>query len=353
MRKTVKAKLKISKEEEKLFEDQWKRWNKAIDDKDVKLYSALKQQIKWDDIGSRGHPVVLRNDVFSVTINESFSSVKIPHKDVYGGIKVPVQIPYRYHELMEKGKICDSQLRPEKDSWYIHIVIEFDVDVSRNPSPDVVIGVDLGERHLATSVALVNGEIVNPEYHDQGEGRRIRSHYHRLRRQLQKNKKWEALQKISGKQERTMDYLCHRISREIVDKAKKHVGEHQEVAVAVGDLKGIRDEDWGSKGNRRKDSFPFSKLKQYIQYKAEEAGIPCELVNEAYTSKTCNRCGEVGTRHSQGKLVCNNEKCEIQEYNCDMNAAINIGCKLSRKLRKPLWEKQGGIGDAPKATIQT
>lgn len=353
MKKTIKAKLDTSSEEQQLLDVLWKNWNAAIRDEDAELYSATKQQISQKDVESPGHPVVLRNDVFTINRTGNTWYAKIPHKDVYGGLKVPVHVPHRYDELLERADMRDSQLRPEKGDWYIHIVVEFDTPETASGSPDVVIGVDLGEHHLATSVALVNGEIQTPEYHDNGESRRIRSHYHRLRRKLQDQNAYRALQRISGKQKRAIDNLCHKISRRIVDKAERYQQKGYTVAIAVGDLEGIREQDWGNKGNRKLHSFPFYKLTRYIKYKAKEQGIRCELVDESYTSQTCNRCGQRGRRPKQGRFVCTHEDCEVAEYNADMNAAINIGSKLSRKLRRPLWEQQGGIGDAPKPALVT
>lgn len=353
MEKTIKAKLDISSEERELLQTQWDNWNKAIRGKQHNLYSVHEQQIDWKNIDSEGHPVILRNDKIQLKQTEESYAVKLRHCDVYGGFWVPMHVPYRYHDLLEEAEICNSQLRPENGDWYIHLSIRFETSVPENPKPDVVIGVDLGERHLATSTALVNGKIVNPEYHHGRESREIRAHYHRLRKNLQRKKAWNALQRIAPKEGRALDDLCHKVSREIIDKAQHHEEQNREVAIAVGDLGGIREQDWGSKGNRKKDSFPFYKLKQYIAYKAEEADIYCEFVDEAYTSQTCNRCGHRGSRSSQGCFRCTHDECEITEYNADMNAAINIGSKLSRKLRKPLWEQQGGIDDAPKPAIQT
>lgn len=347
----MKAKLELSSEERELLEKQWQNWNDAISGDSHDLYSVHRQQIDYKNIETQGHPLALRNDTIRLKQIDDGYAVKLRHCDVYGGFWVPMYVPYRYHDLLEEAEICDSQLRPENGEWYIHLSIRFETSVPENPKPDAVIGVDLGERHLATSAALVNGEIVNPEYHHGRESRRIRAHYDQLRENLQKKKAWSTLKKISGKQARAIDDLCHKVSREIINKAKRSEDENREVAIAVGDLGGIREQDWGSKGNRMKDSFPFYKLKQYIAYKAEEAGIYCEFIDEEYTSQTCNRCEERGSRCSQGCFRCTNNECEITEYNADMNASINIGRKLSRKLRRPLWEQQGGIDDAPKPAI--
>jgi len=49
-----------------------------------------------------------------------------------------------------------------------------------------------------------------------------------------------------------------------------------------------------SRESRQKISnWPHGQLRQYISYKAAALGIAVELINEAYTSKTCPACGHL------------------------------------------------------------
>ena len=58
-----------------------------------------------------------------------------------------------------------------------------------------------------------------------------------------------------------------------------------------------------------------------IEYKSQELGVPIIKVNEAYTSKTCSVCNNIGTR-KKNLFKCSNCK---YEDNADRNAAFNIG----------------------------
>jgi putative transposase len=110
----------------------------------------------------------------------------------------------------------------------------------------------------------------------------------------------------------------HKISRKIVIQALR-----TNSLIVLGDLKGIRDRsDKGRKFNRRLASMPFAKLGNYITYKANWAGIQVIKINEAYTSQTCHKCGELGTR-TNGLFKC---KCGYQD-NADRNGAINIALR--------------------------
>ena len=87
-------------------------------------------------------------------------------------------------------------------------------------------------------------------------------------------------------------------------------------------MKGVRKNDKGRKVNRKVNSMPFYRLKEYIRYKAFERGILVIEVPEYNTSKQCSRCGSMRTkRPSQGVFIC--EDCGYQ-INADVNGAKNI-----------------------------
>jgi len=97
-------------------------------------------------------------------------------------------------------------------------------------------------------------------------------------------------------------------------------------------LNGVRKNNRGRKVNRKVNSMPFYKLKEYIKYKALERGIAVIEVPEFNTSKQCSRCGSMRTeRPSQGVFIC--EDCGYQ-VNADVNGAKNI---LKRAQGYMLW----------------
>jgi len=340
--KTVVAKLETSKEEEQLLEEQWEQWQNKLQGEDAKLYSGIEQQAEWKEL-SEGHGIDLRNDLIKIKQENNQFFLKTPHRKVYGGIWHPLKMADKHKKDLEKGEICDSLLIPKKNEWFIHIVVEIDttVDSSR---PEVVIGVDIGEKNLAGSVALVNRKVQDLEYHGKKRTRTVQSHYRKLRENLQKKKCWNKLQEIGNREQRVVNDICHKASRQIVDKAEKYKQQGYTVAIAIGDLSGVRNQKGKRKSfDRRINSFPFHKLTRYIQYKAEEAGINCELVDEYNTSQKCNRCGCKGSRNNQGEFKCGKQDCEISKYNADFNASINIGRRLLDKFRRPLTSNRASV----------
>ena len=95
---------------------------------------------------------------------------------------------------------------------------------------------------------------------------------------------------------------------------------------------GVRKNNKGRKVNRKINSMPFYRLKEYIKYKALERGILVIEVPEFNTSKQCSKCGSMNTeRPSQGVFIC--KDCGYQ-INADVNGAKNI---LKRAQGYMLW----------------
>jgi len=200
------------------------------------------------------------------------------------------------------------------------------VDVPE-PAPDEAseyLGVDLGIANLAVTS---DGEIVN-----QSQGvivhahiNTVRARYARLRSKLQKKRTKSAmrlLKKRSGRERRFARDVNHCISQALVSTAK---GTRR--GIALENLQNIRSRVNGLPRSRRHrrvlNSWAFFQLRAFIAYKAQMAGVRLVLVNPAYTSQTCSRCGhcERANRKSQSKFLC--VRCG---YAChaDLNAAVNI-----------------------------
>jgi putative transposase len=195
------------------------------------------------------------------------------------------------------------------------------------PAPDEAsdyLGVDLGITNIA---ATSDGEIVN-----QSQGvivhahlNTVRARYARLRSKLQKKRTKSALRllkKRSGRERRFARDVNHCISQALVSTAK---GTGR--GIALENLQNIRSRVNGLPRSRRHrrvlNSWAFFQLRAFIAYKAQMAGVRLVLVNPAYTSQTCSRCGhcERANRTSQSKFLC--VRCG---YAChaDLNAAVNI-----------------------------
>ena len=171
----------------------------------------------------------------------------------------------------------------------------------------------MGAKWVAVSVARHRSK---PKFYGK-RIREVRGKYFWLRRKLGREKKLRAIKKIGNKEKRIVNDELHKIAKDIVDEAERY-----NVIIAIGNLNGVRKNNKGRKVNRKVNSMPFYRLKEYIKYKALERGILVIEVPEFNTSKQCSKCGSMNTkRPSQGVFICLD--CGYQ-INADVNGAKNI-----------------------------
>lgn len=185
-----------------------------------------------------------------------------------------------------------------------------------------LLGVDLNcgiGRHIANCANLTNGHTL-----DFGRnGPNIRKQYSikRKKNKIQNNR-----------EKRKMRDLDHKISNKIVKYALK-----EKLKIVLEDLSNIRNTSKKGEGsdlyknknkNRVVNSWSFYRLQQFIEYKAEEHGIPVIYINPHYTSRDCSYCGVEGLR-DKDTFKCKNKRCKSYriERNSDKNAAFNIAKK--------------------------
>jgi len=198
----------------------------------------------------------------------------------------------------------------EVDNQYYYISFEVNEEIQYKPNG--YIGIDLNAKeHMA--VIAVNQKILK-------RGRKachIKKKYGSIRRKLQKKSHYKQLRKIKNKEKRTIKDINHKISREVVDLAKK-----LNMGIRMEDLTNIREstKKKSNKSTRRiTNNWNFFQLRTFVEYKARICGVPLEFINPAYTSKTCSKCGQLGHRKDKS-FSCD---CGFVEH-ADANAAFNI-----------------------------
>jgi len=313
--KTIRCKLiGLTRRKRELLNreyDNFQYWLETGEDRGV--YSAYKQDAKWlYKKAKRMKGVPIRKDLIDIQrrdtkIAEYWARIRV--KGVRGGVKVALaHQPFNF----EEWEVCESLLvRTKDDDFYLYVTVKKDVELRKEYTS--IIAIDIGARWVAVSVARHRS---NPKFYGK-RVRELRGKYFWLRRKLGRAKKLRAIKKIGQKERRLVNDELHKIAKEIVDEAEKH-----NAIIAIGDLKGVRNKKRGRKANRKVNSMPSHKLKEYIRYKTLERGILVIEVPEYNTSKQCSRCGSMNTeRHSQGLFIC--KDCGYQ-VNADVNGAKNI-----------------------------
>jgi IS605 OrfB family transposase len=233
---------------------------------------------------------------------------------------------------------CQSELSYDriKNKFYIIFFSETSEEVPIQTTE--FLGVDLGIVNLATTS---HGEIFTGEKVEKYR-KKITSLKSRLQSKGTKSAK-RHLKKISKKETLFKKDVNHCISKKLVSKAKA-LG----LGLKLEDLK-FKNKKPVMKFNkelRDKNAihakWAFGQLKNFITYKAKLAGIPVLMVNPAYTSQKCNKCGHT---RKENRLTQNEFKCIQCGYtaNADYNASINIS---RAEINKP-------IVDICKSDLQT
>ena len=174
------------------------------------------------------------------------------------------------------------------------------------------------------------------------EANHIHQKYKNIRKSLQKQGKLRLVKKIKNRESKIIKDLNHKISKKIVDEAIK-----QKCNIKMEDLKDIRKTTKSRKTFRYAlNSWSFYQLRNMIEYKAKKQGVMVALIEPAYTSQNCSRCGSLGER--KGKTF----KCPSCGHvdHADSNASFNIGNRIEGQLNTDRDVFKGST-DTPKGEI--
>jgi IS605 OrfB family transposase len=244
----------------------------------------------------------------------------------------------RYNEgrlTLPKGQ-CDLVLRKD-GKWFLLVTVSVP-DGTEIPATDFI-GVDMGIVNIAADSDPDTEPYSGKDIED------VRRKHNLQRKRLQKKGTKGAkkkLKRVARKEARFRRHENHCISKTIVARAK---GTGR--GIAVEDLGGIREPITarGTDARNRLSGWSFGQLYAFLTYKAQLAGVPIEVVDPAYTSQTCAKCGHCrsSNRKNQSEFVC--KACGHRAH-ADKNAARNI---RARALAKRALELDPGTPGSRKS----
>jgi IS605 OrfB family transposase len=186
--------------------------------------------------------------------------------------------------------------------WWLCLPVK--VAAEETVAPEEAVGIDLGLKDIAVTS---DGERLRA-------GRWTHDYAERLASAQRRGHKRQA-KRIHRKAARCRADALHRFSREIVDRYQK---------IAVGDVsslklvrtriaKSVLDSGWGM-------------LKNFLEYKSQQAARTFEVVNERNTSVTCSTCGALSGPRGVNGLIVRSWICRDcgELHDRDVNAARNI-----------------------------
>lgn len=224
-------------------------------------------------------------------------------------VKVTFDIPESFRMYFENRKwsFGGGKLVQLLGEWYFHISMTRSAEESFSTDKVChVVGIDRGLRFLVTA------------YDEKGktsfiEGNAIlkkRDAFQAVRNEVQSRGTKSAkrvLKRISGRENRWMTDVNHRISKTLVQKYGS------DTLFVLEDLTGVSfsEENISNRmksGKRQLRSWAFYQFEQMLTYKAHERSSEVIKIKPDYTSQRCPKCGRI---HKE------NRHHEIHEYICD------------------------------------
>lgn len=364
MRRTVKFKLELTPEERELLEDTTEEFKEACqtvadygwDEIGLKTYNknklhdgtyrevrektdlpsnlvirardraseAIKSCVEKLKNGEKASKPEFTSDsiayderTLSVWLDEEKCTFSTTDGRIESGFVLPDDLNRYYEKYIEDGwEITQSTIEKHAyeggDPYYLHLGLEKESPENMSPNPTVM-GVDLGIENLAVTSTgkFFSGTEL---FHE-------RERFEGIRGELQAKGTRSAhltIQSVGGRENRFARDTLHRISKRIVQEAV----EKDVDVIVFEDLKKIRE---NISDGKKFQSWAFGKLREFVEYKAEEYGIETRTVNPEHTSQRCSRCGHTSSRNRDKQHF----ECEECGYSVDSdyNASKNIGMK--------------------------
>ncbi|MUV36743.1 putative transposase [Lentibacillus sp. JNUCC-1] len=340
---TVKIKLLPSKEQAAILQSMSQTYIRTINT----LVSEMVAEKKSTKKSSKDVHVSLPSAVKNQAINDAKSVFKKAKKNKYKNVpelKKPVCIwnnqNYSFNHthismpIVVNGKVSKTPIRAllvDKDNRTLELlthklgalritkkankwIAQISITIPTVQETETkVMGVDLGLK--VPAVAVTEDEKVC--FFGNGRKNRYkRRKFQSKRRELGKRKKLIAIRNLKDKEQRWMQDQDHKVSRSIVNFAKKN----KVSVIRIEQLANIRQTTRTSRKNEKNlHTWSFYRLSQFIEYKANLEGIKVEYVNPAYTSQRCPKCFEKNKTQDR-KYKC---KCGFKRHR-DLIGAMNI-----------------------------
>lgn len=245
----------------------------------------------------------LVNFTYTSKYFDEFANITLPYFQPNKHRAITIKIPIKYHKqsLLYKDWSRRKTVQLKKINDKLFLTFFYEKEPIELKSNGGVIAFDIGyNKLLADNNCVYYG-----------------THIKLIINKIQ-NK-----QNGSKNQQQHIIYRNNEINKTINDIDFSNIKE-----ICIEDLKNIP-----KKGKLQ--SWVYPKVLDKIQNICEESGIKLTLVNPAYTSQTCSRCGTILKENRQGELYkCNS--CGL-EIDADYNAAINI---LRRGVYNPSSTKK-------------
>lgn len=278
----------------------------------VRSWNSSHPKRKWSLRASRRKPTI-RFDASTMSLRGNLLTLSSMHGLRRQRFLLP-GIPEWFVSRYPERKLQTAALVLDPNDLVARLTLTFRIPQAE-PTEGKVLGVDLGLHALYKDSE--GGEYRYPRV------QRVRRRHAYDRRTLQEKGARSAHRRLKAMKRREERFI-----RDVDHRAAKRLADTPGIGViAFEDLAQIRRlARKGTKTSRRRrnmlNQWPFSQLQEFTSYKAAAKGIRVVMVNPAYTSQRCNRCGYVDKRNrDRARFDC--LRCGHSD-DADHNAALNI-----------------------------
>ena len=265
--------------------------------------------LRYDNRTMRFGTTVKHNPILAVTVMKK------------GRMALPIKQDGAYKRFMEyrtEGWSFNSVLLLKRNkSYVIHVVFNKTITLKEPKEFKNIVAVDIGSTNLATVVVYdsTKNRVIRSFYLGRDVAPKQRIFEHR-RSRLQSNGRIRGLKNDQSNFTKTR---VQQVAHQVLDIANEYNG-----CIAVEDLEGFTDIHYTVNANRRIHRIP-TRLGEAIGRVGIENGVPMLVVNPAYTSQDCPKCGN---RHKVNGKLYRCHKCGWT-VNRDRNAGENIAIRAA------------------------
>jgi len=287
----------------------------------------------------KGHPRSCRFTTGSIAVVDD-RHVKLPR---IGPVRTKEQAT-KLRELLDDGRarICSATISEKAGRWFVSFTCKVERQDAHGRLAEVVVGVDLGVKHLAV---LSTGEVVeNPKAFGRYARRMARLSRELSRRELGSKRRRRTKAKLArchAKVANTRWDATHKVTRGLVSSYGTVVIEDLNVAgmTAAPRPKPDHAGGHGKNGRRRKAGLnraildaSFGEVRRQLVYKLAWHG-GCLIVADRFfaSSKLCSSCGAVKAKLRLDERTYSCEHCGLV-IDRDLNAARSLAAYGRRAL---------------------
>lgn len=268
---------------------------------------AFKIYKSWCRNKKKGQKPILKG---SMTLDYRFIELQKSENSFDYWIKIstlekgkPIVIPiksYDYaHKYFQKWNLVKGgRLIKNDKGWFV--ILTFEKETPAKKKDGNIVGIDIGIKKL-----IVDSE--GKEY-----GKEIELLMDKIQRKQQDSEAFKRALK-------ERDYYINKTVKELPFKKTKIIVMENIKNIKKNTKKEKRlNKQFRSKFQR----WTYSKLINRVEQLSEVDGVHCQLIDPAYTSQTCNKCGFVHELNRNGEIF----KCRNCGYtmDADLNASLNI-----------------------------